>query len=401
MTEAGPPALVLHVGAMKTGTTYVQHLVQDNAPVLEAAGWWVPEHKRVVQATRELLEVPGVAVGSPPGAGSYPGGTAPKWEALMVEAAQQARSSGRRGAVLSMEFLSFMNPVGARLVRSLAGPLDLHVVLTARDATRALPSQWQSLTRNGQDLSWPAFAAGARSSEPGTPGRQPFRRTQDVPRMLRAWSSVVPSDRLSLVTVPREGSRDLLWERLCGLLGVDVAATEVTAFDNPQLGYGSCELMRLVNAAGMERGAPRPYRKVVRRLTKERLLPLRDTQSRPRVDEATASFAADLNERTLAVAAKVATLVGDPADLPTAVGDDVPLDAGDAPALPPDAEVVAAAGALHAGAVEVCGELGLALPDDLLGPVPGAVPDAVAMAATVLGIAITGDVSHRPRPRTG
>lgn len=401
------PVLLLHVGAMKTGTTYVQHLLQNNRGVLGDAGWWVPEHKRVVQATRELLALDGVALGSS-GSPHHGLGDAPRWTSLMDEVRGEASAPGRRGAVLSMEFLSFMVPAGVALLRESTTGLDLRVVLTVRDAARALPSQWQSLTRNGQDLSWPTFAAGARGGHqrPGPPGARAFRRTQDVPRMLRTWGGVVPPADLVVITAPRgpESSRDLLWSRLCSVLGVDPAATDATAFDNPQLGYGSCELMRLVNAAGMERGAPRSYRKVVRRLTKEHLLPLRGEQSRPRVDEATAVFAAALNARTLAETARLATLVGDPADLPVVMdpGDPhEPLDPGDTAALPPDGEVLRAATALHAGAVMLCAELGLDLPDDVRGPLPDRVAPAVEKVATVIGIAITGDITHRPRPRSG
>ena len=73
---------------MKTGTTYVQHLLQDNRPVLEAAGWWVPDHKRVVQATRQLLELDGLVVGST-GAPADPAG-APRWTALLDEARERS-----------------------------------------------------------------------------------------------------------------------------------------------------------------------------------------------------------------------------------------------------------------------------------------------------------------------
>jgi hypothetical protein len=401
-----PGRLLLHVGAMKTGTTYVQDLLQANRRVLRRAGWWVPQQRRVVQATRELLGIGGVALGS----GAADGGTladAPRWVALMDEARERAGDPSCRGAIVSMEFLSFVRPAGAALVREAAEGLDLHVALTARDAVRALPSQWQSLTRNASGLSWPDFAVAARAGGPSR-GARSFRRTQDLPRMVTAWSGVVAPDRFSVVTVPtgRGGPRDLLWQRLCSLVDVDPATTATDgAFANEQLGYGSCELMRLVNAAGLARASSAAdYRRVVRRLTRDHLLPLRDAQTRPRVDATTAAFAVDLNARTLAAAERHATLVGDPADLPTYVADGLDLDPGDRPAGPPDAEVLGAARALHTGAVALCAELGLELPDDLVGDLPdeqAADPSvglarAVHRVATVMGIAVTGDVSHRP-----
>ncbi|MDO9457048.1 hypothetical protein [Nocardioides sp.] len=398
MNPPPEPVLLLHVGAMKTGTTYVQHLLQDNRRALEDAGWWVPEHKRVVQATRELLELEGVALGSGGGGGATLDG-APRWTALLDEARARTAEPGRRGAVLSMEFLSFMVPRGAALVRESATGLDLQVVLTVRDAVQALPSQWQSLTRNGQDVSWPDFVVGARSprQRPPLPGARAFRRTQDVPRMLRTWGDVVPPERLAVVTVPRgpAASRDLLWTRLCGLLGVDPATTDATAFDNPQLGYGSCELMRLVNGAGLgDGGAPRPYRRVVRRLTRDHLLPLREQQTRPRVDEATAAFAVGLNARTLALVAERATLVGDPADLPVTVGAGHDLDAGDLPVAPPAVEVMRAAVALHDGALALCAEQGVDVPESLAAPLPDDVTAAVDRLAALLALPVS-------RPRDG
>ena len=82
-------------------------------------------------------------------------------------------------------------------------------------------------------------------------------------------------------------------------------------------------------------------------------------------------------------------------------GADVDLDPGDRPTDPPDAEVLRAAGALHAGAVALCAELGLDLPPDLTADLPEGLERAVAQVATVMGVAVTGDVSHRPRARTG
>ena len=388
------PRLVLHIGAMKTGTTYLQNLLEANTSQLADQGWWAPDQRRVVRAVRELMALTDD--------GRASATDAPRWASLVDDARAHAAAGGH-GTVVSMEFLSYARK--ARVQRIVAGAhgLDLEVVLTVRDAVRAIPSQWQSLSRNGHSLSWPDFAGAVRASglRRVAPGVKSFRRTQDIPRMLEAWGRTVPPERFHAVTVPGSSEpRSLLWERFLSVVGVDPAATTLeAAFDNPQLGYGSCELLRLVNGAGLGAEQPSAYRKVVRRLTREHLLALRDEQTRPRMDRASAEFAVELNARTLAAIDRWATLVGSAADLPTAVGDHHDLDAGSRPAQVAESEVHRAAVVLHAGAVALCAGDGLDLPADLTAELPAALPAAIEQVAAVMGVAITGDVSHRPRPR--
>ncbi len=404
-TEPGAtiPRLVLHIGAMKTGTTFVQDLLIANADRLAGLGWYVPDQRRVVRATRELLALTDAALGSGASAtAARPAvlADAPRWVALMDDVRARTAEPGCRGAIVSMEFLSYAKRPGVARVLEGAHGLDLHVVLSVRDAVRALPSQWQSLTRNGHRLSWPEFAVAARTTgeRPPHPGTKAFRRTQDVPRMVRTWAGVVAPERFSVVTVPGapDQPRTLLWERLLSIVDVDPARTDTaTAFDNPQLGYGSCELMRRVNDEGLADEPPSDYRRVLRRLTHDHLLGLRDAESRPRVDETTAAFALGLNARSLAAVDAHATLVGEPADLPTALAPGAAVDPGDRAAQVPDDEVRRAADALFAGALAWCSEHDLALPADLTAPLPDDLDAVVRQVARVLGVAVSGDPDHR------
>ncbi|MEO9325983.1 hypothetical protein ABFT23_20985 [Nocardioides sp. C4-1] len=391
------PRLVLHVGAMKTGTTYLQNVLQANGPALRDAGWSVPGQDDVVRATRQLLDVAGPAVEL---GGARPDVAAsPRWTALLDDARVHGARGGR-GTVVSMEFLSFLRAGGVQAVVAGAEGLEVHVVLTVRDAVRALPSQWQSLTRNAFGHSWPDFATSVRTVMQGEPDpvARPFLRTQRIPRMVTAWATSVPRERFTVVTVPDASAglpRDLVWRRLCDVLDVDPATTSTAAsFDNPQLGYGSCELLRRVNVE-LAMPAERPYRKVMRRLSHEHLLPLRAQQGRHRLDQATARLAVRLNRRTLAAVAEHATLVGDPADLPGDLDGRHDLDPGDRPVDPPATEVRDAAEALWRGGRELCAELGLALRPELAAELPDATPDAVRQVAGVVAVAITGDESHR------
>ncbi len=388
MTVEGP-RLLLHIGAMKTGTTYLQTRLTANAEALAGQGWWVPEGPRIARAVRELL----------PAAG---GGPTPKWDELMRE----ARAWDGHGTVISMEFLSFARRQHVPGILERMAGVDLHVVLAVRDAVRALPSQWQTLTRNGFGFSWPEFAGGVRQrreSGPG-PGTAPFRRTQDVHRMLVAWGNALPRERLKVITVPAPSQpRDLLWERFLGMIDVDPQKARAPArFDNPQLGYGTCELLRLVNRAGLDGEDPVAYRKIVRRLTHDHVDALREGQSRPRMDAATAEFAVAFNARTRRMIRNRGTLVGERSDLPTSLENHPVLDELDSGPLPeaaPEAEVHRAAEVMRRASLEMCARKRLALPDALTGPLPGHLTGAVEQVAGLMAVAMTGDVSHRPTPR--
>jgi hypothetical protein len=343
---------------MKTGTTYVQNLLQSNRAALRQQGWLVPaQPDPVVRGVREVLGLTD--------AGRAGLAHTPTWDLL----ADRVRSWDGVGSLISMEFLSYArSPAATRVIRGLAGT-DVHVVLTVRDAAGALPSQWQSLSRNGGATSWPDFAAQVRSASRLRPtaAARAFARTQDIPRMLRVWSGLVPPDRLTVVTVPPSSApRDLLWQRFLSVAGIDAARTSLdsSAFDNPRLGYGSCELLRRLNAAGLGQARPSAYRKVVRYTARHHLLGLRDSESTPRLDAATASFAAGLNRKTRKMVARHAQLVGSLDELPMDGIDQDSLDPGARPTQVDDAEVARAAEAARTGVLTYFSEHRLTLPDD-------------------------------------
>jgi len=206
--------LYLHIGAMKTGTSYLQGVLAANADALRAAGILVapnrsaPVHDIVnfqARGNAHLRSVRG------------------SWKELV----RLARSFDGRGTVLSHEFLSLQGPVTVdRILRGLGG-LDVHVVLTVRDANAVLPAQWQTAARNRGTLTWPEYAAAAR--DPSTkPRSHTFLHSQRIGKMIRIWRNRVSIENLHVVTVPRPGApRDELWSRFANVLGVDPATAPV------------------------------------------------------------------------------------------------------------------------------------------------------------------------------
>lgn len=367
------PAVLLHIGAMKTGTTYVQNLLKANRKALRQQGWLVPGGPLVTGGVREVMGLTD--------AGVRAGAAMPKWDQVCA----QAREFDGAGSLISMEFLSYAGPERAQRVLEGFGADRVHVVLTVRDARGALPSQWQSYSRNGGEFAWPDFAreltrTGRRNASPAV---KTFHRTQDIPRMLRVWGDLLPQERLTVVTVPPSGSApDELWLRFCHAAGVSAEGTQVddSAFGNPALGYGSVELLRRVNAAGLKQVRPSAYRKVVRYVARNHLIPLRAGESRPQLDRATAEFALDLNRRTLAGIREHAVLVGRTEELPTEADT---ADLPDAPAPAPDAEVAAAAEAARRGMLRWFADHDVEPPVDLVEP-SADLDDAVARLASAM-----------------
>ncbi|MDP3969968.1 MAG: hypothetical protein Q8Q02_17015 [Nocardioides sp.] len=335
MTSARP-VVFLHIGAMKTGTTYLQTLLQGNRKKLREHGFLLPGKQG--DFTRGARDVLGIT-GNDEALRARVDGV---WQALTDE----MRAWDGSASLYSMEFLSFANKRKAkRILRSLHG-VDVHVVLTVRDSLGALPAQWQTYSRNRGTVSWPDFAVEVREGTDG-PALKTFHRAQDVIRMLDVWTPLVSEDRFHVVTVPPSSApRDLLWERFAGLVGVDPATVRTDKVrGNPSLGYASSDLLRRANPAmaGVRLSA---YQKVVRYAGREVLAARREAEPKHRLDEATAAFAAawnaDVRERLVHGGVHV---VGDLEDLPT-VADPARLDAGDRPEdVDPDLVADAALGA--------------------------------------------------------
>lgn len=342
------PIVYLHIGAMKTGTTYLQNLMLANRDRLDAAGHhfagatWA----RQVRAVQDLLGLdqhdPHIAAQS-----------AGAWDALVAELLEPREGS----SVVSMEFLSFARRRAvARVGRDLAGA-ELHVVLTARDVTAAIPAQWQTSVTSGATHTWSEFqTAVQRSTGPlwpvralrGDSGVREFRRTQDIGHMVRTWGAIVPPERLHVVLVPaRRSDDDELWRRFCTAIGADPAlAVATTTTTNPSLGHASTELVRRLNVA-LDGTLPWDYAHTVKEpLGSKVLAARRHDEQRARLEVATVAFAGAWNDRTRAALVRAGVaVVGDlDVDLPA----EPTVLAGGSPE-PAEDDVVAAAEHLHQG----------------------------------------------------
>lgn len=249
--------LLLHVGTPKTGTTYLQDVLWRNRTTLRRSGVLYPGQRPQSHflAVMDLQGTPTEAVGDPELPGS--------WSRLV----DQIR--GWPGtAVISHELLAPMDAAHVRRAHDALDFAEVHVVCTVRDLGRQLPAVWQEDLKNRHSLRFGEFLDAVR---PGTEQRHwlgdLFWRMQDAPEVLRRWASVLPPERVHVVTVPPPGGPpEQLWERFATLLGVDRAAIDATPdAPNSSLGPAEAHLLRRINLA-LDPALPWPvYERTVRR----------------------------------------------------------------------------------------------------------------------------------------
>lgn len=332
---ADRPVVYLHIGAMKTGTTYLQKLMEVNAPALADAGYLFPVEGgwgRQVLAAREALRMHGDGRTRKRARG--------KWDMV----AKQMMTYDGNASVFSMEFLSFAKRPGAKRVTSSLSDAEVHVILTVRDATGAIPAQWQTSTRNGHVEAWREFAEQVMAEPPDekSTGYRVFHRAQNIQSIMDTWLEFVPPERFHIVTVPPSTApKTLLWERFASVIGVDPSvATLPPPTSNESIGAASADLMRRLN---LELGPLKlsDYRPTVKTALAAKALPERaKLESRARTNQQLRDFAARTNAMARdAITSAGVQLVGDLDDLPI-VAAQAPDDGPDDLTVPADEEIL-------------------------------------------------------------
>ena len=241
VTAGGVPQIFIHVGEPKTGTTFLQQLMFQNRDVLAEQGVLLPGprpmfHWRAAQDLREVVQIPNDPVG--PFAGA--------WDRLV----RQALKAPRVG-IASHELLASATAAQAeRAVRSF-GSAEVHVVITLRDFGSLLPAEWQETIKHRNTRGWEDWLGDVIDRESTAPDRDQywFWKVHDTMAILRRWGSLLPPERVHVITMPPRGSSQaLLWTRFAALIGVDPDSVDTsTVRANASLGLAEVELLRRVN----------------------------------------------------------------------------------------------------------------------------------------------------------
>lgn len=283
----------LHIGLQKTGTSYLQAIFWAAQDQMRTQGLdLVPGTKR--DTFHLMLDV----------RGRYDRDLDPPDVATAVERLPaQLQAAPGAAALVSEESLASSTVAQARRLVAACAGREVHVVVTARDLARVLPSMWQQQLRSGGDVGWDDYLDAVVRRQ--GPVAKRFWNNQGLVKVLQRWSTVVAPERIHVVTVPPSGAPPTqLLERFCEVLGVDPGPlAEHTPRGNPSLGRVEAELLRRVNASlPAERRRRQVYGTVGKRYFSQDVLgELRS--DRTRVPQRLETWCAEQAERVVATVA--------------------------------------------------------------------------------------------------
>lgn len=221
---------MLHLGAPKSGTTYLQSVIWNSRQRLYDAGVLVPGTRRF-DHTRAAS-----AVCSPRPEHVRPRSRYAVWDRFVRSAAEWP------GTVLVSDewFVAATAEQAARALDDLAGA-EVHLVVTARDFVRQVPAAWQEELKLGNASSMTQFVVGLDDS-----ARKWSWATLDAAEVLTRWAGSLPADRVHVVVVPPAGApRDLLWHRFATACRIDPALGSADVVQaNESLGVEAARLLQ-------------------------------------------------------------------------------------------------------------------------------------------------------------
>jgi hypothetical protein len=263
----------IHVGAPKTGTTYLQDRLRVNRNELAKNGVHYPlgplgVHAAQFRAALDLIDydwggVRALAEG--------------QWDALVKRV---RRLDGT--VIISHEILAAAAP--DKIARAMADLADseIHVVYSARDLARQIPAEWQESIKQNRKWPYRVFLEQVRT-KPQLRSDMWFWKVQGLPDVLGRWSAGLPPERVHLVTVPQSGApRDLLWQRFCEVFGIDPAwAPKDSQRGNESMGVAEATVVRRLNRRLAKAGLPiEDHRALVKELLVHQNLAKRGSAAR-------------------------------------------------------------------------------------------------------------------------
>jgi hypothetical protein len=277
--------VLLHVGAPKTGTSFVQDILFTNREALREKGILYPadRHDAHFLAALDLLELPW---------GGLEHEATGAWDRLATEVREWPGT-----AIISHEIFGRASRIQvARAMESLGGgDTEIHVVFSARDLVRQIPAEWQENVKHRRTKTYGRFLENLRDPERSADVAQWFWGVQEIPDVLDRWGESLARERVHLVTVPRPGaSPTLLWERFAGVFGIDPVEFPPVGKANASLGVPESTMVRRLNMRVNDTLPNHHYRRFVRELVVHQNLSRRAGSTRLSLPEDAYRWASDL-----------------------------------------------------------------------------------------------------------
>lgn len=235
--------LFIHVGVSKSGTSSLQYAMRESAAALSDAGVGIVFPRRGLRVAHLLRPL-----GWEAGAGyPYP----VDGSALDAAMTTLRRTPGDR-LLLTVEDLAELDE---KRIEALVDRIELHtrlrphVVVTVRDWSRQLPSDWQQQLKRRLTTDYETWLAQVRDRV-GEQARG-FRTRQDVAGVCARWATRVPAERIHVLPVAAPGQdHDTIFRDVADVVGFDHALlTRPSRPVNPSYGLLECEVLRRLNLA--------------------------------------------------------------------------------------------------------------------------------------------------------
>ncbi len=251
--------VLIHAGAPKTGTSYLESIIWSQRDRLEADGIFLPGTSRTDHDAL-MGDVRGGVFIHPDSIWT--------WDHLCEIVASRTDD-----VLVSKEMLAGAHADQAASAIERLGDQEIHLIVTARQLAASLPSAWQQAVKGRAKVPFGEWLDALRADP-----SHGFWRHQDPISILQRWAPDFPAERVHVITMPRSSSDPAeLWRRFAGVIGVnpdDYSTPDRPA--NESLGAVEIEVLRRVNVALGDRLPMRvPYLgSVNRNLTGPVLMPM-------------------------------------------------------------------------------------------------------------------------------
>lgn len=241
---------VLHVGPMKTATTYIQYILDQNRSELTALGWTYPGQRPNQQHAFYGLCGRNIPWIDEDIAERY---------ANLGKKLEQELSKRSQNAIVSCEALASLTEAGIEeLLTKIPAPSK--IVFTLRPLPITLKSGWQQFLKRGGGISLDNFISAAVEKSNDESLRE-ISLTYLYGDAVRRWRKVAPCP-IHLADIPASSNPDLTWQvfRAAAELPELPDRTVPRLSSNRSLSSDAAELLRRFNVTFIDTGLLRRQR---------------------------------------------------------------------------------------------------------------------------------------------